>query len=451
MYSKPRVLVVDDDSTACKVLSRTLRDRFQVMSFTDSEKALHHFLVEGADIILTDLKMPGLDGIELLTRAREIDERVIVFVVTGFSSVDTAVSAMRLGAYDYIPKPFEPDDVLIRVERALKERGLEARCRSLVRERDLGNDQYQIITGHDGMRNVLAMAAKVAKTDSTVLIQGETGVGKELLVRMIHRTSTRSEFPFVPVNCSALSEGVMESELFGHEKGAFTGATAKRIGFFEMADHGTILLDEIGTTDNRFQVKLLRVLQDRILYRVGSTTAVNVDVRVIASTNQNLEEEAQQGTFRSDLYYRLSVVTITIPPLRDRMEDVPLLANHFLQKYHHINTKVTGIAPESLQLLMGYPYPGNIRELENIIERAMILETSDTLTPAALLINSSEPASNSSMAEVSPMTMESAEKEHIVQVLTLCNGKKIETARMLGINKTTLWRKMKKYGIINNK
>ena len=450
METMAKIVVVDDDAMACKVLKRTLRSDYEVSTFTDSEEALQHFIASGADIIMTDLKMPKMNGIEILTRAKKIDENVIVFVVTGFSSVNTAVEAMKLGAFDYIPKPFEPDDVLIRIERALKERRLEDRCNSLEQERNLINDQYQIITSHPKMFKVLEIAKKVARTNSTILVQGETGVGKELVVRMIHQWSPRNEFPFVPVNCSALSEGVMESELFGHEKGAFTGATSRRIGFFEMANHGTILLDEIGTTDNRFQVKLLRVLQDHLIYRVGSPSAIKVDIRVIASTNQDLEQEAQDNLFRSDLYYRLSVVTITIPPLRERMEDIPLLIGHFLKKYHHINPKVTGIAPESTRILQSYNYPGNVRELENIIERAMILETDSQLTPESLLIRGNTTIEQATPKVLPPpLNIKSAEKEHILQVLSLCKGKKIEAARMLGINKTTLWRKMKKYRIEN--
>ena len=444
-----RVLVIDDDPLACKVLTRMLASEYEVTAFQDSEKALQHFVATGAEIIITDLKMPKLDGLEILTLTKKIDPGVIVFVVTGFSSVDTAVEAMKQGACDYIPKPFEPDDVLIRIRRALRGKRLEAQCCSFQQERKLQNDQYRIITNHPKMLQVMEVAEKVARTDSTILVQGETGVGKELIVRLIHQRSFRHEFPFVPVNCSALAEGVMESELFGHEKGSFTGASARRIGFFEMADHGTILLDEIGTTDNRFQVKLLRVLQDRIIYRVGSPSAIKVDVRIIASTNQDLEKEAQENLFRSDLFYRLSVVTITIPPLRDRMEDIPLLADHFLKKYHHINPRVAGVAPESMQILQRYDYPGNVRELENIIERAMILETDTVLTPEALLIRGNRKDGGAVAATASPssLNMNTAEREHILQVLFLCKGKKKEAARMLGINKTTLWRKMKKYGI----
>jgi DNA-binding NtrC family response regulator len=445
MSAKPNILVVDDDATACKILARMLRSNYQVTVFDDSEAALQHFTTQGAEIIITDLKMPKMDGMALLSRARQIDPKVIVFVITGFSSVNSAVEAMRRGAYDYIPKPYEPDEVLIRIKRSLKERALEARCDSFAEERKLRDSQYRILTGHPKMHELLELAQKVARTDSAILVQGETGVGKELLVRMIHQWSPRNDYPFVPVNCSALAEGVMESELFGHEKGAFTGATTRKIGFFEMANHGTILLDEIGTTDSLFQVKLLRVLQDHIIYRVGSPAAIAVDVRVIAATNQDLEQEARQGLFRSDLYYRLGVVTLTIPPLRDRMADIPLLAEHFLKKYHQFNPKIETISPQSMQILQGYGYPGNVRELENIIERAMILESATTLSPESLLIRSNTPESTESSAPA--FTIHSAEKEHILQVLELCSGKKMETARMLGINKTTLWRKLKKYGL----
>lgn len=448
---KPRIIVVDDDPVACKIMARMLRADYAVTAFEDSEAALRHFIESGAEILLTDLKIPGMDGLELLDRVKEIDPSVIVFVITGFSSVDTAVAAMKQGAYDYIAKPYDPDDVLIRVKRALKEKDLERRCHSYQQERRLEHDKYQIISQHPKMLQLLDVVKKVARTDSTVLVVGETGVGKELIVRKIHQWSGRGEFPFVAVNCSALSDGIMESELFGHEKGAFTGAAARKIGYFEMADKGTIFLDEIGTTDNRFQVKLLRVLQDRLLYRVGSPAAVKIDVRVIAATNQDLEQEARQNLFRSDLYYRLSVVTLQIPPLRERKTDIPLLADYFVRKYRQINPGVTAVAEQSLDLLARYDYPGNVRELENIIERAMILESGRELTPASLLIQGDKslteggPGQDEASLPAQPFHIKAAEREHIMQVLRACKGKKIEAARMLGINKTTLWRKMKKY------
>ena len=260
-----QIIVVDDDPTARKILTRMLSPEYHVISFANGAEAFSYFSTNGADIILTDIKMPKMDGFELLTRIKKIDQEAIVFVITGFSTVNSAVAALKNGAYDYIPKPFDPDDVLIRLKRALKEKNLEEGALVRRQERLLSTEKYEIIANHPKMLDVLNMAKKVARTDSTVLIQGETGVGKELVARMIHKWSPRREQPFVPINCSALSAGIMESELFGHEKGAFTGAVDKRMGFFELANKGTILLDEIATTDHAFQVKLLRVLQDNFI------------------------------------------------------------------------------------------------------------------------------------------------------------------------------------------
>lgn len=446
-----RIMVVDDDPLACKILLRMLQPQFEVNAFADSEEAFKHFAQNGADVIMTDLKMPKMNGFELLAKAKEVDPEVIVFMITGHSSIESAVTAVKKGAYDYIAKPFDPDDVLHRLNRVLREKSLEEKVFAYQQERQLESDKYVPLTNHPKMLQVLDLAKKVARTESTVLIQGETGVGKELVARMIHQWSPRSENSFVPVNCSALADGVLESELFGHEKGAFTGAVNKRIGYFELADKGTILLDEIGTTENSFQVKLLRVLQDRIVYRVGSTSAISIDTRVIASTNQDLEAEARDELFRSDLYYRLSVVTIRVPPLRERMEDIPLLVQHFIKKYQHVNPQVGDISADGLQLLSSYHYPGNVRELENVIERAMILETGDALTPDSLLVGGSEPRTNplspQSDDPADEFRIEEMEKEHILRVLKKCNGKKMEAAKMLGVNKTTLWRKMKRYGM----
>ena len=443
-----RIIVADDDPLACRILARLLPAEYTVHTFGDGEQAFRHFVEQGAEIILTDLKMPKMNGFELLTRAREVNPEVIVFIITGHSSIDNAVEAIKKGAYDYIAKPFDPDEVLLRINRAIREKSLETTVRRYQQERELQARQHAILTRNPKMEGVLDLVRKVARTHSNVLIQGETGVGKELVARMIHNLSPRREQAFVAVNCGALAEGVLESELFGHEKGAFTGATSRRIGYFELADQGTILLDEIGTTDHAFQVKLLRVLQDRLIYRVGSTAAVSIDTRVLAATNQNLEQEAREELFRSDLYYRLSVVTVQIPPLRERREDIPLLAEHFLRKYRHINPGVTGIVPEGLRRLEAYAYPGNVRELENIIERAMILETGTRLSPESLLFGAgSVPDEATERPVPADLGIDAAEKEHIQRVLERCNGRKMEAARLLGVNKTTLWRKMKKYGL----
>jgi DNA-binding NtrC family response regulator len=445
-----KVIVADDDATARRILVRMLAPEYEVSAFADGEEAFRHFLAAGAEVVLTDMKMPKMDGLELLTRIKEVSPETIVFVITGYSSIDSAVTVVKKGAYDYIAKPFEPEDVQLRLRRALRERHLEQRVRVLHRERELETDKHRFVTGNARMLEILDLAKRVAQADSTVLIQGETGVGKELVARLIHQWSPRQEHSFVPVNCSALAEGVMESELFGHEKGAFTGAVNRRIGFFELAHRGTIVLDEIGTADANFQVKLLRVLQDRIVYRVGSTAAVNVDVRVVASTNQDLEQEARDGLFRSDLYYRLSVVTLHVPPLRERKDDIPLLVEHFLRKYRHINPRIEGITAEGLAALAGYDFPGNVRELENIIERAVILERGGRLSPESLFIDCRRPTGPCLTAPEQAegkLPIREAEREHILRVLEKCNGKKVQAAQLLGINKTTLWRKMKRYGL----
>ncbi len=445
-----RVIVVDDDDMACRILVRMLTPKYEVTIFTDGEEAFRHFLAVGTEVVLTDMKMPKMDGLELLTRVKEVRPETIVFVITGYSSIDSAVAAIKKGAYDYIAKPFEPEDVQLRLQHALRERHLEEQVRVLHRERELKTDKYRFVTGNARMLGILDLAKRVAKADSTVLIQGETGVGKELVARLIHQWSPRHEYPFIPVSCSALADGVIESELFGHEKGAFTGAVNQRIGFFELAHSGTIVLDEIGTADANFQVKLLRVLQDRIVYRVGGTAAVKVNVRVIASTNQDLEEEARKGLFRSDLYYRLSVVTLHIPPLRERKDDIPLLVEHFIRKYHHINPRIKGVAAEGLSALAEYNFPGNVRELENIIERAMILERGEQLLPGSLFIDCRQPTDpcvGTPEQPVERMSIREAEREHILRMLEKCNGRKVQAAQLLGINKTTLWRKIKKYGL----
>jgi DNA-binding NtrC family response regulator len=441
-----RVMVVDDDPLACRILRRMLGPEHQVTAFGNGEEALEHFRRYGAEIILSDLKMPRLGGMELLARVKEINPEVLVFIITGHSSLDGAVAAIKNGAYDYIAKPFDPDDVLVRINRALKERRLEETVALYRQERDLEQERHTPLTRSRAMEEVLALARRVARSDSSVLIQGETGVGKELVARMIHHCSPRRDQPFVPVNCGALAEGVLESELFGHERGAFTGAVARRAGYFELANHGTLFLDEIGTTGNSFQVKLLRALQERTVTRVGSGTPIGIDTRILAATNQNLEEAVRRGTFRSDLYYRLNVVTLAIPPLRERREDIPLLVEHFLQRHRQINPRISGISEAGRRLLEGYDYPGNVRELENIIERAMILETSGQITPQSLLV--AEGASTGPPEE-EPLRMAEAERDHILRVLRSCHGRKLEAARRLGINKTTLWRKMKRYGLEN--
>lgn len=439
-----RVLVADDDPLTCKILKRLLGPDYQVDAYANGEEALAHYRSRGAELLLTDLKMPRMGGLELLSAVKEIDPAALVFVITGHSSFESAVTAVKKGAYDYIAKPFDPDDVLLRINRALKERHLEETVSRYRQERTLERENNHPLTINPRMLQMLDLARRAARTDSSILIQGETGVGKELVARSIHQWSPRREFSFVPVNCGAIAEGVLESELFGHEKGAFTGAIARRIGYFEMASKGTLFLDEIGTTASQFQVRLLRVLQDRTVCRVGSSTPVAVDARIIAATNQQLEDDVRQGNFRSDLYYRLSVVTLQIPPLRERPEDISLLTDHFMKSFRFINPAISSISADGMRLLQRYDFPGNVRELENIIERAMILANGYELTPQHLLVGA---VPDDGEREDEPLRMDEAEREHIVRILESCNGRKQEAARILGINKTTLWRKMKRYGL----
>lgn len=441
-----RVLVADDDPLACKILKRLLGPDYQVDTYANGEEALAHYRSRGADLLLTDLKMPRMGGLELLSAVKAIDPAALVFVITGHSSFESAVAAVKKGAYDYIAKPFDPDDVLLRINRALKERHLEETVSRYRQERSLEQERTHPLTLNPQMLQMLDLARRAARADSSVLIQGETGVGKELVARAIHRWSPRREFSFVPVNCGAIAEGLLESELFGHEKGAFTGAIARRIGYFEMASKGTLFLDEIGTTGSPFQIKLLRVLQDRTVCRVGSSTPVTVDSRIIAATNRQLEDDVRQGGFRSDLYYRLSVVTLQIPPLRDRPEDIPMLTEHFLKSFRSINPAVTSISSDGMKLLQRYDFPGNVRELENIIERAMILANESELTPHNLLVGA---VPDNAAPEDEPLRVDEAEREHILRILGSCDGRKQEAARILGINKTTLWRKMKRYNLQN--
>lgn len=439
-----RVLVADDDPLACKILKRLLGPDYQVDAYSNGEEALRHYQSHGADLLLTDLKMPRMGGLELLSAVKAIDPAALVFVITGHSSFESAVAAVKKGAYDYIAKPFDPDDVVLRISRALKERQLEETVSRYRMERMLKQGSPCPLTLNPRMLQMLDLAQRAARADSSILIQGETGVGKELVARSIHNWSPRREFPFIPVNCGAIAEGVLESELFGHEKGAFTGAVARRTGYFEMASKGTLFLDEIGTTGSNFQVKLLRVLQDHVISRVGGSTSVMVDSRIIAATNRQLEDDVRQGSFRSDLYYRLSVVTLQIPPLRERPEDIPMLANHFLKNFRSINPAVSAISADGMRLLQRYDFPGNVRELQNIIERAMILANGSELTQQNLLFGTTP---EDTEREDEPLRMEEAEREHILRILESCAGRKQEAARILGINKTTLWRKMKRYGL----
>ncbi len=377
------ILIVDDDELVLESLKLVLKEAgHKVRSSTSPEKALSIFDRHPIDLVITDMKMPGMSGIELLERIKKKDPDCPVIMITAYATVETAVEAMKKGAIDYIMKPFSADELELVVKRALEEKAIKeenARLKEIVK--DSVKDAHDLFVGqHPKVMELKALVEKVAPTDATVLIMGESGTGKELVARMIHSLSQRRDGPYVRMNCAAIPEGLIESELFGYEKGAFTGAVQSRKGKFELANGGTILLDEIGEMPINLQAKLLRVLQEKEIDRLGGKT-LPIDVRVIATTNRDLAKEVKEGRFREDLFYRLSVVPIYIPPLRERREDVPLLAEYFLHIYSKkIGKEVSKISSEAMEILSSYPWPGNVRELENCIHRAVILSTGPIIT-----------------------------------------------------------------------
>src|SRR5512143_1086799 len=381
-----KILVVDDEPGMRSLLKKVLsKEGYFVTPFEKGEEALDALSSEDYDLAILDIEMPGLNGIELLKRIKRKDAGLNVVMITAYGSLQSAVEAMRLGAYDYLTKPFQMDEIKLVVEKALERERLITENRELHRELE---EQYRftgIVGKSPRMEEVYELVSRVAGTNASVLIQGESGTGKELVARSIHYNSRRKGSPLVILNCAALAEGVLESELFGHEKGAFTGAIRRKAGRFELAHGGTLFLDEIGEIPIATQLKLLRVLQEHEFERVGGEKTIKVDVRIIAATNRDLMAAVREGRFREDLYYRLNVVTINMPPLRERREDVPALAGHFLAKFAQETGKhVEGIDHRAMEMLVHYDWPGNVRELENIMERAVVLEKGDTVTPASL-------------------------------------------------------------------
>jgi DNA-binding NtrC family response regulator len=381
---KGKILIIDDDPSITRSLELAFVERgFEVITSNDGKKGLEKFEEGGVAIILTDLKMPGMDGIEILRKVKERSPETEVIIITGHADVPSAIQAMKLGAYDYISKPLNLDELEVLVERALERRQLVDENLNL---KDQLKEKYRfenIVGNSPEMMELFKLVAKAASSSATILIQGESGTGKELVARAIHYNSPRKNGPFVTIDCGALAENLLESELFGHVKGAFTGALTTKKGLFTVANGGTIFLDEISETSKAFQVKLLRVLQERKFKMVGDTKELDVDLRFICATNKRLREEVEKGAFREDLFYRLSVVEINVPPLRNRKDDIPLLARHFLEKYKRRLNKeeIIGISDGAMECLISYDYPGNVRELEHIIERAVVLTEKNVITP----------------------------------------------------------------------
>jgi DNA-binding NtrC family response regulator len=447
---KPSVLLIDDDPSLRRVIEYSLVESgYSVLPAASGEEGLALFQKGPCDVVITDITMPGMSGLEVLTKVRQADLIVPVIVITAYGTIESAVSAMKQGAFDYITKPFNRDELRITLERALKMRRLE---KENVRLRAEVIDRYRfdaIVGNSEKIREVIALAGRVAPSDATVLVTGESGTGKELLARGIHYSSGRSEGPFVAVNCAAIPENLIESELFGHVKGAFTGAVRDREGKFELADGGTIFLDEVGDLRVDLQAKILRALQERTVDRVGGVKPIDLDVRVVAATNKDLEREVREGNFREDLYYRLSVVTLQMPPLRDRKDDIPLLAEHFLRKFSPGPT--VRLAPDALALLTAYGWPGNVRELENVMERASILKRGDTITRDDLPDKLNRKATGASEVLLnlpeSGLSLEELEKDLIMKALEKHKGNQTRAAEYLRITRPTLIYRMEKYGL----
>jgi DNA-binding NtrC family response regulator len=436
------ILIVDDEESVRDSLSKWfIEDGYQVECAEDARKALLMIESSHFDIILADIKMPGMDGLEMLRRIKAFRQDAIIIVMTAFASVNTAVMALKDGAYDYITKPFDPDDLSHLIRNASKQIDLERENESLKEKVSTLDSVEDIIGNSEAMKNVLRQVESVAQSNSSVIITGESGTGKELIARAIHANSPRKYYPLVSVHCGALTESLLESELFGHEKGAFTGAMYNRKGRFEMADNGTIFLDEISTISSKMQIELLRVLETKTFIRVGGNREISSDFRVICATNRDLKGLVEDGKFREDLFYRLNVVNINIPPLRERTGDIPLLVDYFIRKYcTTMNKPPIPIDDAALQRLVEYTFPGNIRELENMIERAIVIGNGKKISLKDLPLGKD-------LLDNSIESLDDFEKTFILQILNKYSWNITRTAKALKVDRVTLYNKIKKYDL----
>ena len=459
-----RILIIDDNKSTTDALTQIVTEKgLKALTAVTAEDGYQLYKKNPVDLIITDMKLPGESGIDLLRRIREDDDSVPVIVITAFGTVESAVQAVKLGAFDFITKPFSVEEIEIKIDKALMTRRLALKNRLLSMENAYLREEIsagfsEIVGRSAAMRQVFEMIKKVAPANSPVLILGESGTGKELVARAIHKNSPRKNKPFIKVNCAALAPGVLESELFGHEKGAFSGAIRRKPGRFEIAADGSIFLDEIGEISQDVQVKLLRVLQEKEFERVGGTETLKMRARIIAATNKDLGKLVKQNKFREDLYYRLNVVPIHLPPLREHKEDIPLLVTHFIKKYNHESgSQIKGIGPDVLAYLQNYDWPGNIRELENVIERAIVMSTGAQIGPEDLPPNIFSgqaenflrgPWEKENKTQSLTEMVEEYEKNLIYNVLRKCHGNIAMAARSLNIKRTTLRYKMEKYGLL---
>ena len=454
--SQPHILVVDDDQAHRSMLRTMLRSwGYQVHEADDGDAAIEAVHEQSFDAVLTDVRMARVDGIAALRGILEYNPALPVLLMTAYSSVETAVEALRIGAYDYLIKPLDFDLLRHTLERALEHCRLSVENRELRRQLSESGSGPDILGRSKAIQDMRHLIGTVAPTEATVLITGESGTGKELVARALHKGSPRTDRPMVTVNCAALAENLLESELFGHEKGSFTGADKRREGRFVQAHGGTLFLDEIGEMPILLQAKLLRALQQGEVQRVGSDNPITVDVRIIAATNRDLKEEVRERRFREDLYFRLNVITVDVPPLRVRREDIPLLAAHFLERFALRNRKqLKGFSPHALDAMLRYPWPGNVRELENAVERAVIMSTGDLITERELPLTLSSQASeevplpeSDAASSLAGLSLDEVERRAIAETLRDVEDNKSEAARRLGITRATLHNKLKKYGL----
>ncbi len=450
---RTRILVVDDEEIVRESLGGWLeKDGYTVETAPDGPSALEKLKAARWSIMIVDLKMPGMDGLQVLEEAKKLQPDVAVVIMTAYATVDTAVAAMKTGAYDYLVKPFDPEELSLMMQKIVSQQ-------NLVREnlvlRQALKKEYRfrdLLSKSPAMQSVFELARTAARSNSTILVLGESGSGKEVLARAVHAESPRAQQPFVAVSCAALTETLLESELFGHEKGAFTGAVARRRGKFEAANGGTLFLDEVGDIGQKLQLDLLRVLEERKIQRVGGNEPIDVDVRIIAATNRDLKKAVAEGKFREDLFYRLNVIPILIPPLRDRREDIPLLVENFVERLS-VETKkrIDGVSAEAMNALVAHDWPGNVRELRNVLERGAVVATGPVIQLLDLgLPTRGEPSGGAAGARgggSGMVSLEEVEKRHVAAVLAHTGGNVSQSARILGIDRVTLYNKMKRYGL----
>jgi len=456
---KSRILVVDDEESIREFLEIMLKkEGYEITLAEDGQKAKDLLAKKSFDMIISDLQMPNVTGLELLKHVKESYPDIVFMLITAFGTTETAVEAMKMGAYDYLTKPFKIDEVRLNIHNALRSRNLEVENRSLKKEL-VKEYSFQNIVGNAPVMHVIFdLIRRVSQTPTNVLITGESGTGKEVIAKAIHYSGPLKDKPFVTINCGAIPENLMESEMFGHKKGSFTGAVSDKVGLFEVADNGTLFLDEVGELPLTIQVKLLRAIQERVIRRVGATDDMKIDVRIIAATNRNLEDMVAKGTFRQDLFYRLNVINIRTPSLRERRDDIPLLAAHFLKKYNErLNKNIGGISQEAMEILKKYDYPGNVRELENMIERTVALEGGATILPESLppMVNTSSGRKIASSNEIEigddgidlDKVMGQIEKELLIKAIHATNGIKKRAAKLLHISFRSMRYRIEKYNL----